>query len=81
MSLAHPFCKGYISISISTPLRGMSTLVATAIRPPKDMGAGDFPWFLGSVTFAYGAVSAGAGESIFGANPIRFVWVKSETMP
>ncbi len=62
-------------------LWGISTLVATAIRPLKDMGAGDFPWFLGCVTFAYGAGSAGAGEYNFGANPIRVVWVKSETMP
>ena len=66
---------------VSIPLGGINTLVATAIRPPKDMGAGDFPWFLGCVTFAYGAVSAEAGKYIFGANPIRVVWVKSETMP
>ena len=36
---------------------------------------------MGCVTFAYGAVSEGAGEFNFGANPIRVVWVKSETMP
>jgi len=66
---------------VSTPLGGFSTLVATAILPMKDMGARDLPLFRGGVTFAYGAVSAGAGESIPGENPVRVVWVKSETMP
>jgi len=66
---------------VSTPLGHFSTLVATVIWPTKDMGVGDLPWFRGCVTFAYGTMSAGAGESIPGANSLRILWVRSETMP